>query len=460
MQTPIEIPITIIRPAAETIQIAPSPQHDGLPVGRTLDPIRGLPDINDLISTLYNQLRLWEGQQGARSVTQRNLRMLLKKMGRRVFILRPGQNLTSILKLQGNKPSALRRILVYTDSESSKVPIETLWSDEVFGGELLGFVAANHIIPVSVVRHLGLEPAASLGVASGKPLRMLVVFSNPKEGDGRLGRITEEDGTLVFGDFLREEKEALDTQLWALLQLKLLEIHFIVGDECGKNDPVVYQGQVQLRKNRPFWIATETHSRDLRDIFLRFLGSPNWHILHYFGHGAGTRDPALVLRPGANLSCSEIGQVISQTPRLVVLNACESANPASPNAPALTGFATLFLLRGTVNLVCMQMKVTPKTATVITRTLYNKLSRSLFTRQLDCEEALYRVRQQVHDETDPRLDFFCPVHYFRPVNGPIFAYQDDRLRIWGSIRRGEELPWDPGKLCRVISWCLKMKKHT
>lgn len=450
MQILIEIPITIIHHTkAGYIQIAPAQQFDRLPAARQLDPD----------SSVEPELAIWQGSP-ANQAAQANLRERLEEVGSRVYTLLPErESLQSILDLRGQEDDSTvwRRILVYTDSESSRILIETMWSDEVFEGESLGFVVANHTIPISIVRHLGLESTASLKIESRKSLQMLVVFSNPQDENQRLGRITVEDDSLVFEGCLYEERQALDAQLHSLVRLNLLELHFLVGDERYPNNSVVYQGQVQLRSNQPFWKVETTYSCDLRNIFLKVLGGVNWHLLHYFGHGAGNIDPELVLRPGSNLSCKEIGQKISQMPRLVILNACESANPAGLNAPVLTGFATLFLLRGTVNLICMQMRATPKTATLVTRELYHRLSQSLFTRQMDFEEALHEVRRQFHDPQDPRLDFFCPVLYARPVNGPIFAYQDDRLDVWRLIK-AKELTLNPRKLVRVASWSSRLNE--
>jgi len=387
-------------------------------------------------------------------------------MGSSVYTLLPGESMQSLLKLGNHEdgPIAWRRILVYTDSVSSTIPIETMWSDEHFEGQPIEFVAANPAIPVSIVRHLGLEATIPMAIQSGKPLKMLVVFSNPRDEDRSLGEIGLENGHLDFTECLSEEKQALNDQLSSLVRLNLLDIHFLVGDGC-ENSPVVYRGRVQPKGSQVLWLAKPVRSGDLRGLLLTLLRSEVWHILHYFGHGTGGRDPELVLRPGHSLSCTEMGHQITQMPRLVTINACESSTPANLNAPVLTGFATLFLMRGTVNLVCMQMKVTPETATLTTRALYNKLSRSLFSRQMDFEEAFYEVRQQAHNSQNPRLDFFCPVLYSRPVNGRIFEYDDDRLGMWEAIVAGR-LPWhpvkfwSPVKLWKTRAWCSKLKEQT
>jgi len=456
MQAPIEIPITIVH-HTETgyIQIAPAQQFNRLPAARQLSP--------EL--SVEPELRTWQRNPTNRAA-QDDLRERLEEVGNRVYTLLDRESLQSILDIQGQKNNSLiwRRILVYTDRNASQIPIETMWSDErPPEGESLGFVVANHAIPISIVRHLGMEPTASLEVESGLPLQMLVVFSNPQQEHRSLGEVIVEDGGLTFEGHLLEEKGALDAQLGALIQLNLLEIQFLVGNESNHNNSVVYQGRVQLRNGQPYWKVEEANTCDLEDTFLVLLSSMNWHILHYFGHGAGNEDPELVLRPGHNLSCEAIGQKITQLPRVVILNACESATPVGTNTPVLTGFATLFLLRGTVNLICMQMRVTPNTATLTTEQLYYRLSKSLFTRQMDFEESLYEVHKLVYN-SPPRLDFFCPVLYARPVNGPIFAYQDDRLEVWKAIMEGR-LPWSPvrfwspTRLLKARSWCLRLREQ-
>lgn len=456
MTMPIEIPITMIEIGEESIiQIAPDSRHDGLPAGRTLHPISGLPNINDRISELDKMLKLWEGQSTPNPATQRNVYIRLKEVGKRVVALLPGENITSLCKLQSpeNGSSMWRRILVYTDSGSSTIPIEAMWSDESFGGNPIKFVAANPGIPLSIVRHLGLEPVAPMVIEKGQPMRMLVVFSNPCDQRLCLGSITAHDSVLKFDNQLHNEQQALNDQLGDLVRLGQLQLHFLIGKESDQDNSVVYKGQVRARPGQQlFWSIEQEHNRDLQSLFLQLLGTESWHILHYFGHGEGNTNPELVLRPGHNLSSVKLGEQISKMPRIVILNACDSATPVDQHAPVPTGFATIFLLHETVNLICMQTKVTPKTATLITREVYSRLSRSLFTRQMDFEEALYEVRKRIHDDQDPRLDFFCPVLYSRPVNGSIFNYNDERLKIWELIR-GEKLSLNPMKLLKVIRWC-------
>lgn len=452
MQTSIEIPITIVNTGTGYVQIAPSPGFDRLPASRPLHPDLGF----------ERELVNWE-RNPANQAARDNLQERLEEVGRSVYTLLPGESLQSILNLGGlrDNPNVWWRVLVYTDSISSQIPVEVLWSDEYVGGQPMGFVDASDVIPLSIVRHLGLEPTAPMAIERRKPLRMLVVYSNPKETGWRLGEVTVKNDCLDFQEqsSLWGEKQALDGQLKDLVRLGLLEIHFLVGDGRSQDGSAVYQGRFRYQAGQTSWKVEQKHGCHLRDILLRFLGSKTWHILHYFGHGAGgSGGPELALRPGNNLLLTDI--TIRRMPRIVILNACESANPADPAAPVLTGFATFFLLHGTVNLVCMQRNVTPKTATLTTQALYYRLARSLFTRQMDFEEALHKVRQQVHNQADPRLDFFCPVLYSRPVDGPTFDYQDNRLRTWRSIRRQEQLPWNPVKLCKVVSWCLKTKGQT
>ena len=64
------------------------------------------------------------------------------------------------------------------------------------------------------------------------------------------------------------------------------------------------------------------------------------------------------------------------------------------------------------------------------------------------------MRQEVNNLNNPRLDFFCPVLYYRPVNGPIFKYADDRLATWQMIAT-KSLPVNPMTLLQALRWTAK-----
>lgn len=460
MSTPIEIPIIIVH-TGETgfTQIAPTSGPDRLPAARVLDLTQ--PDIEELVG----HLQTWINNPDNHTA-QTRLKNHLRRTGKKSIKRLLHESLGSILNLSAQE--GWRRILVYTDSESSKIPLEAIFLDsgETLAGGEIGFITTNHNWQVSIVRHLGLEATDPMPIKKNQPLQMLIVFSNPNEPGYRLGSIYEKDGCVEFEDHLEDEQRALDDTLGPLIRLNLLELYFLIGNEANST---VFDGQVKFNhsRNQLCWRITNKHERNeeiipsLKDIFINRLNQRTWHILHYLGHGdVSSTSPQLVLRPGDNLSSNAIGQLVenengqqaTSMPRLVVLNACESASSANSNVPVLTGFATVFLMRGTVNLVCMQMKVTPETATLTTRTLYGKLLMSLFTDQMNFEEALLEFRRAAYGKG--RLDFFCPVLYARPVNGPIFDFQDGRLDTWKQIigiKKGNRLPWNPKSLRRMMA---------
>jgi hypothetical protein len=271
MTTSAETPITIVSVGNDYYQIMPAPQYDRLPAGRHLTPHLGIGP------TLIN----WENHP-ANGAAQRNLLARLEDVGRSVYSLFPGENLKDILQLEENQgeapqsmpateeakmalpgsagnvgrvliraierwlrkaalhdnnaaqvgrpPQIKRRILIYTDSGGSRIPIEAMWSGETSRAGRIGFIAANPGIGVSIVRHLGLEPTTPVVVKKRQPLCMLIVFSNPAPGYS-LGTIAATADGLVFTGSLKGEAAALDSELRDLVQLKRLEIHFLIGDE-------------------------------------------------------------------------------------------------------------------------------------------------------------------------------------------------------------------------------------
>ncbi|MCB0166648.1 MAG: CHAT domain-containing protein [Anaerolineae bacterium] len=460
MQKLLEIPITIVHTENGFTQIAPTTGPGKLPAARNLDLEQS--DIEQLAVYLEN----WMGKTNP--TARERLEKELKDVGLKAIKPLSGEELNTILDLS-EAQITWRRILVYTDAESSKIPVEAMFTKENYplGGGETGFVATHHSTYVSIVRHLGLEAENTMLIKANEPLQMLVVFSNLQDSGLSLGEIqVNEDDCLNFQGQLEAEKQALDKTLETLVRLRLLEINFLVGDESKST---VYGGKVWFdqTKNQSCWEITskpevEGKAVSLGKRFLDYLEQKTWHILHYFGHGNAIGDaPQLVLRPGENLSSDTIDRQVESSnnqrakpmPRIVILHACDTASPADSKVPVLTGFATMFLLKGTVNLVCMQMKITPETAIMTTQALYNRLSQTLFTNQMDFEEALYEVRKRAHDLD--RLDFFCPVLYARPVNGPIFDYQDNRLDVWKRIQV-KELSLNPKTLLKVAWWSSRL----
>jgi hypothetical protein len=115
-------------------------------------------------------------------------------------------------------------------------------------------------------------------------------------------------------------------------------------------------------------------------------------------------------------------------PRIVTLQACGAGGGANA---AIDGFPGAFCKWGTTVFVGSQMRLSPDTATAVTRCVYGALADSLFTDPLDAEVGLHRARLERRESAD----YFCPVIYCRPVNGRIFEYEDRRLERWQKRRK-------------------------
>jgi hypothetical protein len=225
----------------------------------------------------------------------------------------------------------------------------------------------------------------------------------------------------------------------------------------------VFSGEVVSGKERAAefnWRDSENHNSAglAQRLIAELTGSELLHVWHYFGHGVvQAQGPALETAPGDDLSCTELAQPLTLTaaPRVVVLNACDSALPlaAHDGSAALTSFATVLLKRGTAALICMLKEVSPPTASATTEAVYRKLAESLFTNPLGLEDALHDVRMAIHDPDKPRWDFFCPVLYRRRVeNEALFEYSDRRLTVWKMIQESKLTPVWPWYLYKAAIW--------
>ncbi len=464
MMNPIEVATTTFSGAAPALagaaplnfsQIAPSHLHDRLPTGRQLI-------ILPPYASLFIPLSNWLITPGL--ATRTILTNKLQTVGSDCIQLLPNETFSGMLQLAGvagvapnQAQSITRRLMVCTDSTAAGIPFEALWSADDYGGAPLGFVAASSAIGISVVRDLRLEPLAPLEIAHKQALQMLVVFSNPAAPNLNLGTINVMDGRVTFAaGALAQESLALEETLGGMIRCGLLDMHFLIGvGGVDGNPSAVYRGHVRKGATALEWVVTAQFSGGMAAQFNTMLDERQWHCLHVYAHGSmPDGNAALVLSPGVPLAYASITFHGGRAPRLVVLNACDIAAAPNAVAPAMNGFAPLFLLHGTTNLVAMQMKVSPDTATRTTRAIYSRLAQSLFTRQLDFDEGLHDMRQEVNNLNNPRLDFFCPVLYYRPVNGPIFKYADDRLATWQMIAT-KSLPVNPMTLLQALRWTAK-----
>jgi hypothetical protein len=445
-----EVPITILWDDPDYVLVGPR-GPDRLPVLAKLS--GSLPaDMDALFDPMAGTFAAWLCDP-ASNRRRENLRDDLERVGRELI----GGN---VLDLLGIDAAGSRRVWVYTDSDASKLPIEAAYSDAIVGGGPLQYLVANENLRISFIRHLGFDPLPGLRIAKHRPLQMLVVFSNP----GNLGAVTLEDGNLLrLTGSLQGDRAALERALGDLCRLNLLRIRFLVGDEEGQR---VYAGEVVSagkRSTELIWrVAEERDDAAGAGLAQRILealtGAEAVHVWHYFGLGVvQAAGPALVTVPGDCLGSDMLAQAISggRSPRIVILNACDSALPMGVRggSAALTGFATVLLQRGTAALVCMLKQVRPDTASAATRAMYTELAGSLFTDPLALENALHDLRKAVHHPDNPRLDFFCPVLYRRRVEKEtLFEYSDRRVAVWKMIRERKLTPAWPWHLWTAARW--------
>jgi len=360
----------------------------------------------------------------------------------------------------------LIRVLMYTDEEAGRLPVEAIYrsfdnGNELLGGGPLGFLGINQTRNISIVHQLGLEPLASIELKKAEPLRMLVVFSNPVDAQTKLGQVTENGKLLTFDGALQNERDALEAALGELCRLDLLKIDFLVGDGDRPNG-TVYAGEVCSLADQPnlAWqiktpLTGETAS--LADELVTKLkpheASAPYHMLHWFGHGVETENGSgLFTTPGDVLTPADIN--FTPTPPITVLAGCHTAVPFGNAAgQPVRSFASVLLSRGTAVLVAMQTYVTPETATATTKAVYEALVSDLFSDPLAIEWALLNLRRDLFATRN--LDFFVPRLYVRSVAGPLFDYADDRRAIWKSITTGG-LPRSPFKLRKILQWTKTM----
>lgn len=128
MAAPLEIPLTLIGQNGGFVGIAPAARYDRLPASHTVA------IDNILLDKLHQSLAQW---MIAPANPVANLRNLLQQIGGNIFAP-TNETLTRLLKLDDQTLGQWRRILIYTDSDASTIPVEVLWSGEQFNGNALG----------------------------------------------------------------------------------------------------------------------------------------------------------------------------------------------------------------------------------------------------------------------------------------------------------------------------------
>jgi len=164
-------------------------------------------------------------------------------------------------------------------------------------------------------------------------------------------------------------------------------------------------------------VVRKTTTHALRDALLQ-----PYHILHFIGHGdfsEGVGNLAFEDQHGnANLVDGRVlGTLLKNTSvRLVVLNACQSAQSAS-SAQAFTGVGPALVEAGIPAVVAMQFAMPDESALSFAQDFYGMLSRFL-----PVDECVTRAREGlVLREGMGAVDWAIPALFLRAPDGVIFA---------------------------------------
>jgi len=150
-------------------------------------------------------------------------------------------------------------------------------------------------------------------------------------------------------------------------------------------------------------------------------GGP-WHVLHFIGHGgfdsvAGEGVLVLADEDGRShaLPASDLALLVEkhQSVRLVVLNACDTAQASALDA--FSSVAGALLRRGIPSVLAMQFPITDPAAVEFSRTLYEGLAD-----YLPVDAAVTEARRAVRITLPGTLEWGTPVLYLRSADGAIF----------------------------------------
>ncbi|MEU6064044.1 CHAT domain-containing protein [Streptomyces sp. NPDC047082] len=263
-----------------------------------------------------------------------------------------------------DRDQRLRLILRVRSPELAALPWELLHD-----AKLGGYLCLHH----PVIRYIEvLEPVSPLRVRP--PLRILGMVALP----GSMGALDAE-----------AEQEGLSAAL----------------------KPLIDEGMVQLE-----WARGQT-KQDLFQALLR-----GCHILHFIGHGKFDerhRQGMIVFSDEHgredSLHAEALGSLISvadPSPRLVVLNSCETG---TSNAQDLFSSTAAELEHTVPAVVAMQFPVTDKAAVLFSRAFYLALAAN---RPVD--EAVRTSRIALRADKDDSLECFTPVLYQRSGDARLF----------------------------------------
>ena len=158
----------------------------------------------------------------------------------------------------------------------------------------------------------------------------------------------------------------------------------------------------------------------------RLLQGP-WHVLHFIGHGTfdDAADEGVVALVGADgradfVSASSLADLLheaSPTPRLVVLNSCESG--ASSSDDPFSGTAAALARSGIQSVAAMQFTISDRAALAFARGFYTSLANG---RTID--EAMRSGRISILGLGRGTLEWVTPVLYVRGPDTRLFDLAD------------------------------------
>ncbi len=168
-----------------------------------------------------------------------------------------------------------------------------------------------------------------------------------------------------------------------------------------------------------------------------------FHILHYIGHGdfdRSSHEGYLLLNKSDGsddwISQVQFGALIlnQQSLRLVVLNACKSAEVSATQAFA--GMAPKLVASGVPAVAAMQYEILDRDALAFARTFYRTLSGGEWAGQADI--ALANARNRLLALYPDSRGFGTPVLYLRAKGGKLFSLSEKAVTKPATVRRGEE----------------------
>jgi hypothetical protein len=373
--------------------------------GKVVDDEYLLQDINDGIYELS------EGQLNGRT---RAIQRVGRDLYRALFPDKIGEAFEQALnKLKSSKDRSLRMVIeIDPASFVSKWPLEFLYcpnADYWLAAEKPGFALSRRIIFTGEIP--ALEDA---GTSDSSSLRVLIVVSKPSDLGGVITtRVLEGIAKLT------QSKSPSDTGQESRQPL-------------AKNIDVKVIGRLENyeRVSGIDYLDQPASYRKIRELVGGELTGVAWkpHVLHFIGHGkaAQRREACLGLvdeRTGGVDWCTadEMSKLFTADwqPRLVVLQACESAMPATESG--FMSMAAHLFQRKIHAIVAMQFKIDNAIATTFAAAFYDALRRGE-----DVDEAVQYGRWKISNDFRwkdpyfgaPVLFAFSPEGIMQPVTKP------------------------------------------